>query len=177
MESMPSQHRHPKRALRQIPDHLWAEFGRAAGDAGSDRSAEIRQYIEWRLGYRDDLPAWRKVAPHPCPDSPAIVESDQPAAEAPEMDVRPIADAAVAAEDELIAAYRGYSQVRLSVAAYRVLYRLSTARYHNDTEGTMEHLLAEVRADARALAGRRIRLDHDEAGLRLRRALSAYAAS
>ncbi|GGV45483.1 hypothetical protein [Streptomyces spectabilis] len=39
-------HRHKQRVLRGISDELWGSFA-AAIPADSDRSAEVRQFIEW----------------------------------------------------------------------------------------------------------------------------------
>lgn len=44
---MANKHSEKLRGIRQIPDQLWADFEKAATDLGSDRSAEIRRYIEW----------------------------------------------------------------------------------------------------------------------------------
>lgn len=44
---MANQHREKLRGVRGVDDHLWADFEKAATALGSDRSAEIRRYIEW----------------------------------------------------------------------------------------------------------------------------------
>ncbi|MCX4752917.1 hypothetical protein [Kitasatospora purpeofusca] len=44
---MANQHKHPVRGLRGIDDDLWADFATATANAESDRSAEVRQFIEW----------------------------------------------------------------------------------------------------------------------------------
>ncbi|TMU98085.1 hypothetical protein [Streptomyces sp. DASNCL29] len=40
-------HRHKQRVARGISDELWADFETAVRQKDSDRSAEIRRYIEW----------------------------------------------------------------------------------------------------------------------------------
>jgi hypothetical protein len=44
---MANMHKHPVRGLRGIDDDLWREFETAAADLDSDRSAELRRYMEW----------------------------------------------------------------------------------------------------------------------------------
>ncbi len=44
---MANQHKHPVRGLRGIPDDLWAAFEVATSNIGSDRSTELRAYMEW----------------------------------------------------------------------------------------------------------------------------------
>src|SRR5690606_9623327 len=40
-------HRHKGRYVRGVSDELWADFEQVAAALDSDRSAEIRRYIEW----------------------------------------------------------------------------------------------------------------------------------
>jgi ABC-type thiamine transport system substrate-binding protein len=47
---MTNQHKHPVRGLRGIPEDLWTEAEAAAKAANSDRSALIRQFLEWFVG-------------------------------------------------------------------------------------------------------------------------------
>ena len=47
---MANQHKHPVRGLRGIDDQLWRDFEAAVQQAGSDRSAELRQFMEWYVG-------------------------------------------------------------------------------------------------------------------------------
>ncbi|NUP15477.1 MAG: hypothetical protein HOZ81_05105 [Streptomyces sp.] len=47
---MPNRHSTKLRGIRQIPDDLWADFEGATKSAGSDRSAELRRYMEWYVG-------------------------------------------------------------------------------------------------------------------------------
>lgn len=44
---MANQHRHKQRGLRGVDDQLWADFGTATAALDSDRSAELRRYMEW----------------------------------------------------------------------------------------------------------------------------------
>lgn len=44
---MANQHKHPVRGLRGIDDNLWRDFEKATERADSDRSAELRRYMEW----------------------------------------------------------------------------------------------------------------------------------
>jgi hypothetical protein len=44
---MANMHKHPVRGLRGIPEDLWADFEAATQRADSDRSAELRSYMEW----------------------------------------------------------------------------------------------------------------------------------
>lgn len=44
---MANQHKHPVRGLRGIDDELWRDFEAAAESLDSDRSAELRRYMEW----------------------------------------------------------------------------------------------------------------------------------
>lgn len=42
-------HRHKQRVVRGVSDQLWADFEKVATALDSDRSAEIRRYIEWAV--------------------------------------------------------------------------------------------------------------------------------
>jgi len=44
---MANQHKHPVRGLRGIDAELWTDFEAATGHANSDRSAELRAFMEW----------------------------------------------------------------------------------------------------------------------------------
>jgi metal-responsive CopG/Arc/MetJ family transcriptional regulator len=44
---MANQHRHRQRVIRGVPDDLAEQFDQAAKDAGSDRSAVLRAFMEW----------------------------------------------------------------------------------------------------------------------------------
>jgi hypothetical protein len=44
---MANQHKHPVRGLRGIDGNLWADFEAATRRANSDRSAELRRFMEW----------------------------------------------------------------------------------------------------------------------------------
>ncbi|WP_030670750.1 hypothetical protein [Streptomyces rimosus] len=44
---MANQHSEKLRGIRRIPDQLWEDFGTAADQVGSDRSAELRHFMEW----------------------------------------------------------------------------------------------------------------------------------
>lgn len=46
---MANQHKHKQRVARGIDDQLWADFEEVATALDSDRSAEIRRYIEWAV--------------------------------------------------------------------------------------------------------------------------------
>ncbi|WNI19202.1 hypothetical protein [Actinacidiphila sp. ITFR-21] len=47
---MANVHKHPVRGLRGVPQELWVEFEAATAQAGTDRSAELRNYMEWYVG-------------------------------------------------------------------------------------------------------------------------------
>ncbi|MGW5818038.1 hypothetical protein [Streptomyces noursei] len=47
---MANQHKHPVRGLRNIPGDLWEEFEAATQRQQSDRSAELRRFMEWYVG-------------------------------------------------------------------------------------------------------------------------------
>lgn len=67
-----SKDRHTRklRGLRNIDDQLWGDFGAATGRVGSDRSAELRRYIEWYV-HREGATA---------PERPDAAEREQPEA-------------------------------------------------------------------------------------------------
>lgn len=44
---MPNQHGTKLRGVRNVDDQLWTDFEKVAAALDSDRSAEIRRYIEW----------------------------------------------------------------------------------------------------------------------------------
>lgn len=44
---MANQHKEKLRGLRGVDQQLWDDFEKAAGRADSDRSAEMRRFIEW----------------------------------------------------------------------------------------------------------------------------------
>lgn len=44
---MANQHKHPVRGLRGIDADLWRDFEQAVGRAETDRSAELRHFMEW----------------------------------------------------------------------------------------------------------------------------------
>jgi hypothetical protein len=44
---MANVHKHKQRVVRGIDDDLIADFDAAAKRAGSDRSAEVRKFMEW----------------------------------------------------------------------------------------------------------------------------------
>jgi hypothetical protein len=44
---MANMHKHPVRGLRGIDEELWRDFEAATGRADSDRSAELRRFMEW----------------------------------------------------------------------------------------------------------------------------------
>jgi hypothetical protein len=49
---MANMHKHPVRGLRGIDEDLWKDFETAVkrADPSSDRSAELRRYMEWFTG-------------------------------------------------------------------------------------------------------------------------------
>lgn len=47
---MANQHKEKLRGVRNVGDQLWADFETAAAALGSDRSAELRRYMEWCVG-------------------------------------------------------------------------------------------------------------------------------
>jgi hypothetical protein len=44
---MANQHREKLRGVRGVDDQLWDDFGATVARVDSDRSAEIRRFIEW----------------------------------------------------------------------------------------------------------------------------------
>lgn len=44
---MANMHKHPVRGLRGIDEELWRDFESATRRADSDRSAELRRFMEW----------------------------------------------------------------------------------------------------------------------------------
>jgi hypothetical protein len=46
---MANQHRTKLRGVRNVDDQLWDDFEKVADALDSDRSAEIRRYIEWAV--------------------------------------------------------------------------------------------------------------------------------
>lgn len=44
---MANQHRNKLRGVRNVDDDLWADFGDAVARNDSDRSAELRRFMEW----------------------------------------------------------------------------------------------------------------------------------
>ncbi|WP_100590125.1 AbrB/MazE/SpoVT family DNA-binding domain-containing protein [Kitasatospora sp. CB02891] len=107
------------------------------------------------------------LAADPAPAVPDVEES--PTSASADLPTHP-------AEDELLAAVAAYGTMRLSDAAEKVLTRLRIVRIRHDQGDQVDSLLADVRADARTLAGRRLRIDDGEAGTRLSNALRTYAA-
>lgn len=47
---MANVHKHRQRVVRGIPDDLIDDFDKAARELGSDRSAEVRRFMEWFVG-------------------------------------------------------------------------------------------------------------------------------
>lgn len=47
IDRMPNKHGEKLRGLRGVSDQLWTDFGNAVARADSDRSAEIRRFMEW----------------------------------------------------------------------------------------------------------------------------------
>lgn len=56
---MANQHSEKLRGIRQIPDQLWKDFGVAAASMDSDRSAELRLFMEWYVRHPDAKPPCR----------------------------------------------------------------------------------------------------------------------
>ncbi|MBL3664568.1 hypothetical protein JL475_00710 [Streptomyces sp. M2CJ-2] len=61
-------HRHKGRYVRGVSDELWADFEQAAAALDSDRSAEIRRYIEWAVRRPEAEEPRRPAAPEPQDD-------------------------------------------------------------------------------------------------------------
>lgn len=64
---MANQHKHPVRGLRGIDSDLWNDFEAATSQAGSDRSAELRRFMEWYVG-RPSAEVPRRPNPNSKPD-------------------------------------------------------------------------------------------------------------
>jgi hypothetical protein len=58
---MANQHRTKLRGVRGVDDELWDDFGDAVTRAASDRSAELRRFMEWYVR-RDDADHPRRPA-------------------------------------------------------------------------------------------------------------------
>ncbi|MGW1046965.1 hypothetical protein [Streptomyces sp. NPDC002547] len=55
---MANQHKEKLRGVRGIDDELWKDFEQATTDRNTDRSAVLRQCIEWYVGRPNaELPA------------------------------------------------------------------------------------------------------------------------
>jgi hypothetical protein len=65
---MANQHREKLRGVRGVDDQLWTDFGDAVVRADSDRSAELRRFIEWYVR--------RHGAEHPRRPAPPEPQSD-----------------------------------------------------------------------------------------------------
>lgn len=59
---MANVHKHKQRVVRGIDDELIEDFDRAARDLGSDRSAEVRRFMEWFVRRPDAQPPRRPDA-------------------------------------------------------------------------------------------------------------------
>lgn len=54
---MANMHKHPVRGLRGIEEDLWTDFEAATRRGHTDRSAELRRYMEWYVRRPDvELP-------------------------------------------------------------------------------------------------------------------------
>ncbi|MFJ9771195.1 hypothetical protein ACIRVF_08120 [Kitasatospora sp. NPDC101157] len=54
---MANMHKHPVRGLRGIEQQLWDDFEQSAKEVGADRSALLRQFMEWHTSRPDaELP-------------------------------------------------------------------------------------------------------------------------
>ncbi|MFD4968984.1 hypothetical protein [Streptomyces sp. NPDC058424] len=67
---MANQHRNKLRGVRGVDDQLWKDFGAAVTRADSDRSAELRRFMEWYVRRAGVEHPRRPAAPEP-PDEPA----------------------------------------------------------------------------------------------------------
>jgi hypothetical protein len=67
---MVNQHREKLRGVRGVDDQLWADFGDASARADSDRSAELRRFMEWYVR-RHGAEHPRRPAPPESTDNPA----------------------------------------------------------------------------------------------------------
>lgn len=66
---MANQHRTKLRGVRNVDDELWDEFGDAATRADSDRSAELRRFMEWYVRRGGAEHPRRPAAPEPNADA------------------------------------------------------------------------------------------------------------
>lgn len=65
---MANQHREKLRGVRGVDDQLWTDFGDATARADSDRSAEIRHFMEWYVRRVDAEHPRRPAPPEPTDD-------------------------------------------------------------------------------------------------------------
>lgn len=72
---MANQHKEKLRGVRGIDDQLWKDFETATARKDTDRSAELRRYIEWYVG-RPDTGFPERPEPAAHVDQPA--EDSQP---------------------------------------------------------------------------------------------------
>lgn len=66
---MANQHREKLRGVRGVDDQLWTDFGDATARADSDRSAELRRFMEWYVRRVNAEHPRRPAAPEPCADA------------------------------------------------------------------------------------------------------------
>jgi hypothetical protein len=66
---MANQHREKLRGVRGVDDQLWDDFGSATARADSDRSAEIRRFMEWYVRRPGTDHPRRPAAPEPQSDA------------------------------------------------------------------------------------------------------------
>ncbi|MEU8136084.1 hypothetical protein [Streptodolium elevatio] len=59
---MANAHKHKQRVVRGIDDDLIADFDQACRSLGSDRSAEVRRFMEWFVRRPDAQPPRRPDA-------------------------------------------------------------------------------------------------------------------
>ena len=72
---MANVHKHPVRGLRGVEAQLWREFEDATQRVGTDRSAELRRFMEWYVARPGaELPKRPEPAPgrHAPPDGPPV---------------------------------------------------------------------------------------------------------
>ncbi|MFE6355835.1 hypothetical protein ACFVOO_23640 [Streptomyces rochei] len=62
-------HKHPVRGLRGISDDLWRDFEAATQRTDSDRSAELRRFMEWYVRRDGAEHPRRPAAPEPPTDA------------------------------------------------------------------------------------------------------------
>ncbi|MFI8206918.1 hypothetical protein [Streptomyces sp. NPDC085937] len=65
---MANMHKHPVRGLRGIDEELWRDFEAATRRAESDRSAELRRFMEWYVRRPDAEHPRRPATPEPPDD-------------------------------------------------------------------------------------------------------------